>query len=546
MENRPNGGTLGNGLPDPLSTPPYTGIDFNLSLPAYQTAWLPGNSTNNGTDTDPDYVFCGLLDQPQPVQLLALDQNGLHINMPAPGPTNQVNVCSHDYGGVAILRATVTIGGTPLEARIVGPNALSPPPPTCAGAGQFASLPVDQDCDGIADSWEAPYKNTPGYNADADLDGGPGQPGDGFTVRDEYRGFHYVTDDWDETTQDPTKIRWIRTDPTKKDVFFWDNDGTFTQALRAILAPTTQPIVYRRVSAAQANPQTAGQPVGGVNPLNKNSPTVKTTFGFALDFYNGMASDEPPTTIGMSSGNADNGKPIYINNPVILRWSAYVDPAMLRALTVAHEVGHVFGLCHYADLLSYQPVPPATLANLNFYQYALGSKTDPLLGTLSQTYGRFNAYLSIPGPIISLDRFDTLQYDLAGNDLLTSDDLPTVYSPFVAFGPPLSYYRPDNQVYYGTPPNGWTPPSTIVQNNWLNTIVPGLGGIVAVRQCGYIMDASARLFDPNLQTPGSWSWRPAAAVPPGCVASSLQTCTGDLALMCGPACHSFSGVCLEP
>ena len=521
-----------------FSPPPYGAIDFYLSLPAYQTAWLPGNSTNNGADTDPDYVFCGLLDQPQPVQLLAPDRGGLHINMPAPVAVNQVNVCSHDYGGVAILRATVTIAGTPLEAQIIGRNtlmtAVSPPPPSCAGTGQFASLPVDQDCNGIADSWEAPYKNSPGYSANVDLDGGPGQPGDGFSVRDEYRGFHFVTDDWDETTQDPSKIRWTSTDPTKKDVFFWDNDGVFTQALRAILAPTTQPIVYRRVSKAQANPVPEGQPASGVNKLNKNSPTKGTTYGYALDFVNGPGPK--PESTGDAQYGASRGQAIYLKNSEFLS-ASFIDPAVYRAAAVAHEVGHVFGLCHYWDLLVGQVPAPSPLSSLNLRQYALGSEPDPTLGIIAVTYARFNTYLSTVG-VISQDVFYGSVYDLAGNVFLqNSTREPPSQEPW-----PLSRYPAADWVFDGTALGGWASPSVIVQNGWREPI-SAIKGILVVRQYGYLMDRYLRLYQPpgatdqpNLQSVQNWAWRPPSVQPPF---------NGDLDLMCGPACHDEAAACTQ-
>ena len=133
----------------------------------------------------------------------------------ATGTQAQVSpvVTSRDYGGSAILRAKATISGDSLVGgpvtvpfSIVNENGkdVEAPKSGCVAAAEFAkrpyaSLPVDQDCNGIADHWE---KDNGGPYPDPNADSDPGglKPGDGFTNRDEYRGFHYVTDDWDEAS----------------------------------------------------------------------------------------------------------------------------------------------------------------------------------------------------------------------------------------------------------------------------------------------------------------------------------------------------------
>jgi hypothetical protein len=262
---------------------------------------------------------------------------------------------------------------------------------------------------------------------------------------------------------------------------------------------------------------------------------VTSTWGFALDFFNG-----PPPN-GSATGDAQflasEGQAIYLNNADFVSASGIIDPAVYRAAALAHEMGHVFGICHYSDLLQGQVPPPSPLSSLNLNQYALGSKPDPRWGTITQTYGRFNTYLSTVG-VVSQDAFYRLG-DLAGNDLLeNSTDAPPISPPWPW---PLSRLPgTENWVFNGTALGGWVSPTVIVQNEWLNPITPG-SGIWVARQYGYIMDKYQRLFQPpgatdqpNLQFMQNWAWRPPSVQPPF---------KGDVALMCGPACHVPPAVC---
>jgi hypothetical protein len=267
--------------------------------------------------------------------------------------------------------------------------------------------------------------------------------------------------------------------------------------------------------------------VGGVNPLNKNSPTVKTTYGFALDFFNGP----PPDGSGQGGVQdfANTGQAIFIDDNQIVDTSPYIDPTVWRAALVAHETGHIFGLCHYYDVLALQSPPPSPLTALDFGQYALGSASDPTGKTIYQTYGRYNTYLSTQG-VISEDVLDDAHYALQGNLILNVYGLPATLYP-----PPLwpgSSAAPVAWVLYGTPLGGWVLPSAVAQNNW-QSVIPSTPGKIAVnRQYGYIMDRYGRVYQPpgtGLQLMENWSWRPASVDP---------AYSGDLILMCGPACHA--------
>lgn len=150
-------------------------------------------------------------------------------------------------------------------------------------------------------------------------------------------------------------------------------------------------------------------------------------------------------------------------------------------MLVAHETGHVLGLCHYADILTYRS-PPANLADLALNEYTLGVKTGvpvPLVGTVTLTYARYNTYLSASG-IVSQDLFETHIGDLAGNTFLSSDsDLPPIASPWAWW-----IYSALDWAAYGPPLSGWVAPNVVVESASLNPIVSTPVGDLSF-MCGF-------------------------------------------------------------
>jgi len=313
------------------------------------------------------------------------------------------------------------------------------------------------------------------------------KPGDGFTNRDEYRGFHYVTDDWDEASPDKTKIRWASTDPTKKDVFFWDtsSDGRYAQAVRSILEKKTG-YVFRRVSEEQANARIKGGASGGVNKLNRNSPTKQTTYNFALVYRNAaLANASDPNEGGNSGGNRSNGNAISIDEQTLAaRCQTTGFPLnVLRAVVVAHESGHKFTLEHYLDVLLYtssvpQPDPPSSLT---FKQFAFDRPGNPVAA--AATLGRYTTYLNESAHLVTRDKILDL-YDVYGNILVP----------------------PPQVVVQG-------PTDSILRHNWLYPIIPETGRMWVYRQWTYIMDWAPRINQlpgstPDLRSPDAWNFRP--------------------------------------
>jgi hypothetical protein len=390
--------------------------------------WMPGTSTNFGTDavTVPDYLFdpnaqpttnSTTLTVQDPLDMvtatLAVGMNA--SGTPTATPPVAIKVTSQDFGGKAYLRAALTLapGVPPIYAGIVDPVSGSPVTApvnnqaiggTCGTdfANQpFASLPVDQDCNGIADWWEGQYTNPAGGHLnptdDNDVDATgtnasscgvqatgayppPGSCGDGFTAFDEYRGFHVINDN-------TGAVEWISTDPTKLDVFWWDSSSEimgeklFAQSVQALLIPQTNGFIAwhqlnrqeaRAVADTQAPKQGAApyQLNSGVSVLNNNNPVDDTAaapaFGYAIMYYNYDQGRDVHGTcnasllIARAQVFGRNGTPILVSPATLAACATSSNTPLnvLAALTLAHETGHQLSLQHYNRSASLIPTPP--------------------------------------------------------------------------------------------------------------------------------------------------------------------------------------------
>jgi len=393
--------------PPPCPNPPVL-YQFQL---AKQTDWLPGTSTNFGADTaaDPDYLFeqgnVPGYNVPLNTNLAAPQNGGLSIATPGFVTTPQnVTVTSRDFGGTARLRATATLqDGQTFDADVVDANGDAVPVPSgaCGGAfaqHPFASIPVDQDCNGIADSWEDANSNQNGAHLPPDWDKEPGTGansplGDGYSVHDEYRGFHYMFNDGNTP-------QWTSTDPMKTfDVFFWDRSNRFTAPLRQILDrqnpdPNNPKFKYRRVNAAQANAFEQNKPTRGAKFLNKNSITLRTQEGYAVvyaeDSLGRDTNDRSHQLLGVTpSLDGSNGTPIRIDPKAIddfARSVGFPQPTLI-AEVVAHETGHRFTRPHPVrqNCCNYISLPVRRLRELTPSQFAFpGSESRDVYVRLAQ------------------------------------------------------------------------------------------------------------------------------------------------------------------
>ena len=261
---------------------------------APQTQWLQGTSTNFGDDTaaDPDYVF----ERAKNPTLSAPQDGGLSISTPGfVTGVQPLTVSSRDFGGAAQLRGIATLENLlTVDVDIVdttqGGAPVAIPSGACGASYRvhpFASLPVDQDCDGMADGWEAFYGGiTPSADGDQAANGGS-TVGDGLIALDEYRGFHYI-----ERSSGSPVVSWTSTDPVRKlDLFFWDADGLFSGDL-AFFRNQFPFIILREVDGRMGIQRSRRGSVDVVSRINPNSTSRREVFPLLL--VNGILGDCTP------------------------------------------------------------------------------------------------------------------------------------------------------------------------------------------------------------------------------------------------------------
>ena len=416
---------------------------FSLTLPTAAggppATWLPGTSTNYtppNTDLngpDPDYV---LETTTNPSLVVASD--GLSAFTPiAVDPTKptSVVVTSHDFGGVAEFHATATVqavtptGTTgPLTVDVTVSNGLWSQDPVPAPSDSptrlcgtdyaqhpFASLPVDQDCNGIADSWEDQYIALASANSqscggpavthftgDEDIEysmPSPGAPdcaskvGDGYALRDEYRGFH----EYNATTN---AVIWKDTDPVNvKDLFFYDQSDSFTSSLLRQPADIQDPLIAQLLPFVRLHPLSA-ELVRFVDPghIKPNSPN-RTAGPVGSDTFPLYLVDAPlggnctPPTFSAVLGhapdgppaNAPDGRPISLDNAMMNACAPAYNYSLgeYRQILITHEIGHNLSLRHPTQNVTYQNVSfvrrdisPLVLLGENRYTYGGSPATE--------------------------------------------------------------------------------------------------------------------------------------------------------------------------
>jgi hypothetical protein len=376
--------TLSFDPPDPMGSG-ATGVDWfgsctlRLEIPPYQQNWLPGSSTNytlpNTDPNAPDYVFekeknKGSDDAP----LMAPSSDGLSIStgrFDFNGPVSpwSVTVTSNDYGGQANLRATCTIDNiaTPLEATIMdaGTGQYIRPQSSCGkdssgkdkrANGNYATIPVDEDCNGIADSWEGQFvgaynaimqRCNPGWVPISAFNGSEdsepvvndvGTPdcsklfGDGLTVADEYRGFHTLLQ---ASKGQPWNRTWASTDPVSGVDAFYMVDETWeggkwpdapanhyfpvvpgrpvVESVSEVLIPAIPTVAFHLVEEGYAG---ARDPDAfSRQRLNKNSTGTNEAFVIEFNNANVQVRNTSPGTNGdiLGASHENDGRYPIVN-----------------------------------------------------------------------------------------------------------------------------------------------------------------------------------------------------------------------------------------
>lgn len=437
-----------------------------------------GSSTNYGQNaaTELDYWIDPALQQPVVVinpKFIVEGTAGVSVRTREEVATEQVVITSRDYGGRARLAAFLLVGDEELNADIERRDAPGQVvlPPTCSSPGStlFASLPVDEDCNRIADSWERPLAHAanlpggvlPGPQWDAEDGPGPaGRDGDGIPAFDEYRGFHVLE-------QAGGAVIHKRLNPvSRQDVFLWDSSssGLFSSAVAAILRPQTSGFIdYHFVDGILGRANAPSNPGGGTDKINVNSP-YQTFSKYAQALaevqepgFMCLPSNPPEqqvlataTSLGM------NGDGVKFYTDRIAACAAYhggVRPfSSLLASIVAHEIGHRLTLIHhyrYASFVSDVPTPrPVSAIRRNEWAFEAGTP-------LSNVFFRLEIYRPPPSNAAApSDSIDRLTFALQGYAPLslspislvnpvpaTASTIPVRYTVSSATPPPPTLIR---------------------------------------------------------------------------------------------------------
>ncbi len=396
--------------------PSYTNVDptvlaaqitFELSLPNEVTGYRPGSSSNFGQQTvsDPDYKFLAgdNSDFNPPTS------NGQSITTSGAVNGAMVTVSSFDYGGVALLRAKAQIGGiwiyASADARYDELGAQLPSP-SCAVSGNdtrgFVQIPIDTDCNWIADSWELEpamqalqVPHFPKY-WDDEIGDSQKRPsvltshkGDGFGAYDEYRGFHVL----DRDDNNKPLHRRTKADSDLDLFIFDDTSGSkYHVAVEALIADRLDGVVkFHAVDSSQGNINSARKATKVFNGKTED-PNNKGVFTIAFKEENDALGSLPGAPIyseTCEAGTLANAQGIGVSDlPIIFcvdsiargKADAALGPssdALVRAQIAAHELGHRLALTHYQQGESYSGVDnPLAVAQTAIGKYSLDN-TNP-------------------------------------------------------------------------------------------------------------------------------------------------------------------------
>jgi hypothetical protein len=409
-------------------------VSFNIGSKITSYIGDANNHEINGNGADPinsapDYFFdlskqqSGVFVQDQDA---GFDQRIRTIN-----PVNSATVIlsSRDYAGEGNIEATLTMGG--VQVTLGAQNQLD------------IAFPVDTNGNHIADEWERGVNQGNLLPDITDRETGPPNSislGDGLTAFDEYRGFFVIENGIEHH---------ITTDPlNQKDVFYLNATGVTRDPakstidfLNQVLGTQTRPgIVYHEVSARGAS--TVDNTLDGshgVGRLNRNNSPGQADV-YAIVYLNS-------TTL---RGNIMGQAPTigFTNQPVQISL-AKIDAIdndfsqQLRATTIAHETGHVFGLRHPTQIAQYSSVSDAgNPSSLPPGSYARKA-TDPTEFAAwleTAAFGGSRVILELPQAQVD-DLTDTLPSDIA--------TLTTWPFPHPSF--PTKYF-----VIFQVPPGGLT------------------------------------------------------------------------------------------
>jgi hypothetical protein len=351
----------------------------------------------------------------------------------------------HDWGGWATLNVTITVAGTDY------PGHLVPLPPLVASDSPDILLPARQANSHIADSWKSVHGavGKPDGDDSENNPTGDGQPGDGFTLYEEYRGFYMGCSQPNSGPPQPegtpgALCQHVEGDPQRKDLFIVELIPA-DPGIELLKAASGLNVHYRGLALAEVSPEDPANP-GNDRVINFNhSQGAHNVDQHAIVIEWGG-------TAGLSRVFNVDGFPCGNGAPVCPALPKHIDHIdidpkfrglaekgsvqrnffLLYTSTIAHEIAHSLDVYHHGGVVDHDEF------------WTLDPKTG---ATYSQPLSPENTLTGIPTQILVLAEDQDPSSPAAAKFDLSSLKLDQALSdnPLDPSGKPL----PGRSVYVG-------------------------------------------------------------------------------------------------
>ena len=337
------------GKPD---EPPGVTAQFEVEL--VDVSKLPGlcnNAPLSGASQEPDLK----LEQPKNLDL-KVEPDGQKGKSKEGLSSLTVNISAFDYGahGQLKVRAKLSSGHTVTAYVKAHPGTT------------LLHVPKDENQNDVADGWERErgvYERSLDASSDEDeTPAGQRRRGDGYTLFEEYRGFK-------------TPSGYVRTWPTRKDLFVYDPDG--------LVRTHYEPENPAGLTLHYVDPTTMR--FGGVakSPDNRwmnfnagGEHTYARQYALFVKLWSGDVAGQASATTLDAPGSADDPYEVFaqplksfyvvkVSSQALVKALSGVSPtfrqniyAMQFKTLVIHEIGHALGIHHHFAVPATGEAPP--------------------------------------------------------------------------------------------------------------------------------------------------------------------------------------------
>jgi hypothetical protein len=347
------------GIPSYLVPDKVVFILANVSRePGVAMNWPPQGSTT----TDPDLSFdCELNFAPEAG--VKVDSNECLKNLMATGTQIEfdpqdnepvsANVSPHDWGGWATVNVTATVAGVDYQ------GSLDSDP-----GNTDILVPKRQPGSRIADSWKngKVSLDTPDSDDSEDNPKGDGQPGDGFTLYEEYRGFYMGCSSHPGAVPLPEDsgtarafCQHVEGDPKTKDLFV-EEETTADPGILQLQVDTGLKIHFKGLTQKEFGPKGNDYRVMNLNysepphEVDQHAiviqlgPSTGASRGINIDSINCPAPVVPHACRPGLPGEIDHVEMAY-------KTTEGLDATNGRWVSdIAHELAHAIDVYHHGDV----------------------------------------------------------------------------------------------------------------------------------------------------------------------------------------------------